>query len=367
MPPTFSLLSIPLTTAAASNARLTLLESHKFQAAVRYRSLKLLPLLISLFISACSSTSYLPTTESKLPLQQQLDVPFFPQSKYHCGPAALAGIFNFYEKNSTPDGIAKQIYLPEKKGSLQLEVKAAIRQAELLPYQLSPHPSSERLSGENQPFNKLLTEIAAGRPVLVLQNLGFDWWPQWHYAIVVGYKLDSNEVILHSGTIENYHISINTFINTWRRANYWALLPLPPSELPATTKAPYFIKAAADLESTGHKNAALAAYNTALQRWPDEPLALMGLGNINYALKKYALSVAAFSRLTQVQPDNAAGWNNLAYALHAHGCQKSAMQTIEQALTLSNNSERIKASQRELWAKTGGNPLEAGHCSPGSH
>ena len=342
---------------------MTLQKSHTFQAAARYRSLILLSLLISLFISACSSTSYLPTTQNKLPSQQQLDVPFFPQNKYHCGPAALAGIFNFHEKNITPDGIAKQIYLPEKKGSLQLEVKAAIRQAELLPYQLSPHSSSERFNGEtNQPFNKLLTEIAAGRPVLVLQNLGFDWWPQWHYAIVVGYKLDSNEVILHSGTIENYHISINTFINTWRRANYWALLPLPPAELPATAKASYFIKAAADLESTGHKNAALTAYNTALQRWPDEPLALMGFGNINYSLKKYALSVAAFSRLTQVQSDNAAGWNNLAYALHAHGCEKSAVQTIEQALILSNNSERIKASQLELWEKTGSPPLDADHC-----
>jgi hypothetical protein len=30
-------------------------------------------------------------------------------------------------------------------------------------------------------------QLEAGRPVLVLQNLALKLWPQWHYAVVVGY------------------------------------------------------------------------------------------------------------------------------------------------------------------------------------
>ncbi|MDV7402172.1 hypothetical protein RZS08_62695, partial [Arthrospira platensis SPKY1] len=31
-------------------------------------------------------------------------------------------------------------------------------------------------------LDELLAEVAAGHPVLVLQNLGTDWLTQWHFA-----------------------------------------------------------------------------------------------------------------------------------------------------------------------------------------
>jgi hypothetical protein len=36
-----------------------------------------------------------------------------------------------------------------------------------------------------------LREVAAGNPVLVLQNLSFAWAPVWHYAVVMGYDADA--------------------------------------------------------------------------------------------------------------------------------------------------------------------------------
>ncbi len=46
---------------------------------------------------------------------------------------------------------------------------------------------------------ELLVEVAAGNPVIVLQNLGLSWVPVWHYAVVIGYDGDADMVTLHSG------------------------------------------------------------------------------------------------------------------------------------------------------------------------
>jgi hypothetical protein len=56
----------------------------------------------------------------------------------------------------------------------------------LIPYVLEPEVTA------------LAAELAAGRPVLVLQNLGLERAPVWHYAVVDG--IDQGDVILRSGT-----------------------------------------------------------------------------------------------------------------------------------------------------------------------
>ncbi|WVM93376.1 hypothetical protein ULG90_05290 [Halopseudomonas pachastrellae] len=47
-------------------------------------------------------------------------------------------------------------------------------------------------------LDAILRELDDGNAVLVMQNLAFDWYPQWHYA-AVGYDLNTRELILHSG------------------------------------------------------------------------------------------------------------------------------------------------------------------------
>ena len=79
-----------------------------------------------------------------------------------------------------------QVYLPERKGSLQVEMLAAARRHGMVSYQLAPR------------FEDLLREIAAGTPVIVLQNLGV-FSGGWHYAVAIGYDYDSGQLILRSG------------------------------------------------------------------------------------------------------------------------------------------------------------------------
>jgi len=286
--------------------------------------------------SLSSSASHLNTVEQNIASEKQLDVPFFPQQQYQCGPAALASILNFYGVNSSPDDLAKQIFIPEKKGSLQLEVIAASRRADMLPYPLS---------GE---FKDLLAEVNAGHPVVVLQNLGFNWLPKWHYAVVVGYELNTQTIILHSGTHKNYRLSFRTFLNTWNRANNWALVVLPVNEMPASVQQDVYVKAATSLESTGNQAAAFQAYQQALNVWPNNEVALFGVGNFFYEQSDYEKSLEVFLHLVQAHPANSDAWNNFAYVLQKNNCSKQAQQAIEKALSLTEIKGPYLDSQQEL-------------------
>ena len=76
-------------------------------------------------------------------------------------------------------------------------------------------------------FDAILAELDAGHPVLVLQNLMFDWWPQWHLAVVVGYDAAQETVILNTDTREHYAMPYPAFLATRGRAERWAVVVLP--------------------------------------------------------------------------------------------------------------------------------------------
>ena len=75
----------------------------------------------------------------------------------------------------------------------------------------------------------VLAEVAAGNPVLVLQNLAFDFYPQWHFAVVVGYDRRERTLILRSGTTRRLVDDFASFDQSWARGGRWAVLALPPS------------------------------------------------------------------------------------------------------------------------------------------
>src|SRR5690606_27832620 len=79
-------------------------------------------------------------------------------------------------------------------------------------------------------------ELAAGHPVLVLQNNGLSWLPAWHYAVVVGMNPLDETLRLRSGTHEDYDLAFDTFLKTWRRGNYWGIVVLPPGTMPVSVR-----------------------------------------------------------------------------------------------------------------------------------
>ncbi len=275
-------------------------------------------------VAGCATLVPLTAQElTGLPRQHELSAtPFFPQEIHQCGPAALATILHASGAAVTPEQLVPAVYLPGREGSLQLELIAATRRHGRVPYLLRPQLAD------------LLREVAAGTPVLVLQNLGLSWLPRWHYAVVVGYDLDAGQVILRSGTYARMFTPLATFEHTWARGERWALLALPPDRLPATAEPSRWLAAITAFERLGDWNTALSGYRTALAAWPGSELAALGLGNSHYALGDKPQAAASFQALTEQHPQSAIGFNNLAQVLLELGRLDEAEQAARRAIEL---------------------------------
>jgi hypothetical protein len=257
-----------------------------------------------------------------LPTRAEIaQTPFFPQEDYQCGPASLATVLQHAGRSASPEALLPQVYLPGRKGSLQAEMLAGARRHGLLVYQ--PAPTVEAL----------LREIAAGTPVLVLQNLALAWAPQWHYAVAIGYDLDAREIVLRSGVTRRLAMSLDTFERTWARGGHWAMLALPPDRLPAGALERPYVSAAAALERVDPA-AASRAYETALSRWPESLVALLGLGNARYALRNLPDAADAYRRATRMHPEAADAWNNLAQTLFEIGARDEALAAARHAVAI---------------------------------
>ena len=264
------------------------------------------------------------------------DTPFFPQTRHQCGPAALATVLQSHHIDVTPDVLSSQIYIPQRQGSLQVELVANSRRYGMLPYPLNPT------------LPDLLAEIAAGNPVLVLQNLGFDWWPRWHYAVVIGYNKANNEILLRSGTTKRWVTTFATFENTWQRADKWGLVIVPVGKIPATASLSTYLKTTYAFEQTGLNALAIEAYRAATVQWPESPSAWITLGNIEYESGHHAEAVSALVNAAKLSPATPLIWNNLAYALHAAGCVEQAQQSLQCAYRLSPDDSNIRDSEQQL-------------------
>jgi Peptidase_C39 like family/Tetratricopeptide repeat len=256
------------------------------------------------------------------------DVPFFPQDDFQCGPAALAMVLNWSGIAAQPADLVSEVYSPDLKGSLQSALVGAARRHGRVAYPISGSQA-------------LLAEVAAGHPVLVLVNLGFFWYPKWHYAVVIGYDQEQREVVLHSGRIDRETLSNRVFRNIWRRSDDWGLLVLPPERLPAGAAEDDWLAAVAGLEGVGQWQAAKSGYAAALERWPESFVAWMGLGNSNYGLHQLDDSAAAFRRATELQPENGLAYNNLAQVLAEQGQRRAALAAAQRAVELGGSYRAV--------------------------
>jgi tetratricopeptide (TPR) repeat protein len=199
----------------------------------------------------------------------------------------------------------------------------------------------------------VLREVAAGNPVIALQNVGLRPMPIWHYAVVVGYDLDKGEVILRSGDQRRKRVPFAPLDFFWRDSKYWAMVAMPPSRLPATAGEISYGAAVAAVERLGQTTAARQAYEAMLARWPQSHLALMGLGNALHAEGRLAAAADAFRRATLAKPEDAAAFNNLAQTLADLGQWREALAPAQRAVALGGPllavaQQTLAAIEREV-------------------
>ena len=279
--------------------------------------------LLSACLSAPQSDALMQQTDFKVTEPTIItSLPFFSQSAYQCGPAALATVLVFSDVTISADELVPLVYVPARKGSFQFEMIAATRNFGRLAYQLAPS------------LDAMFDEVSGGSPVLVLQNLGLSWYPRWHFAVVKGFDLGREKVILNSGTFENYEMSLKTFELTWARSEYWAMVVLEPGKMPATAEPSTYYIALAALEETQPQAGIANGYLSGLKVWPTDRNLLMGYGNLLYQSGNTAEAAVMFRNVISYHSDYAPAWNNLAQILLENGEKTQARINVLQAIAL---------------------------------
>ena len=327
----------------------------KRAAFVAARFVFLLPL--TLLFSACAAhgpfipASMAPGARTSVELDA---IPFFPQDRYQCGPAALATALGASDVTTTPEALVPLVYLPARKGSLQVEMQATPRKFERLSYILSPN------------LDSIVAELDAGRPVLVLHNYGLPGLPKWHYAVVIGYDSMRDRFILRSGVKRRDEWRARTFMVAWHHADRWAMVVLRPGEIPVSADARLYLQAAADFERGAKPEAAFLAFDAAVKRWPAEPVAWIGRGTAQYRAGRLPEAAQDYAAAVRIDASNAGARNNYAQTLLELGCPRRAREelaAIDAASLESPLREAVTDTRQHVDAAIGGTAVDNPACT----
>lgn len=256
-----------------------------------------------------------------VPTQVELDaVPFFPQEDYQCGPAALATVLGSDGLAVTPEDLVPKVYLPNRRGSLQIEMMAAPRTYGMVSWQIAPR------------LDDLLREVQAGNPVIVLQDYGV--WPlsYWHYAVVVGYDRESGKVVLRSGQKRRLQMPFHVLEYTWKESRYWAMVAVLPDRIPVTATEAAWSEAVHAMERVAPRESARRAYRALLARWPDSLSGAIGLSNLDYGDGRLREAEEVLRAALQRHPKSAVVLNNLAQVLSDLNRPREALPLVDAAI-----------------------------------
>ena len=298
-------------------------------------------LFLVVLLSGCTTRTYRkPAIEWSAESVELKQVPFYPQTRYQCGPASLASILNSSGLDVDLKNLVDEVYLPGRKGTLQVEIIAAVRRYGRVPYQIDQNPKS------------IMDQLEQGLPVLVLLNLGYKLIPTYHYAVVIGYEPVKDMMILRSG--RNYRLLMprQQFLSAWRKTANWGLTVLPPGHVPDVVDVARYLSAVIVLESIGQWRAAELSYAAVLKKWPANTLARFGLANTLLAQGKLDEAAVQYRKVLAQDTRHKPARNNLADILLRLGRCGEAVTVLEPAL-ISGDSESdidraISTTQMEI-------------------
>jgi len=148
------------------------------------------------------------------------NVPFFEQTEYQCGPAALASVINYWRGQTasvgyvSPEEIATAVYSHSARGTLGMD---------LLIYARRLGFNARSYSGS---IDDIRNQIDKGVPLILLVDLGPSVYQINHFMVAVGYT--DKGVIVHSGREHTVYMTVDRLKNIWQRTGFWTLLVEPP-------------------------------------------------------------------------------------------------------------------------------------------
>jgi len=288
-------------------------------------------------ISGCANQNRLPDfDQTEFPQYIHLsDVPFFPQEPLLCGPAALATVIHFYDQKTTPGLLTERLWTPEVEGTFGIDMVSATRTKNLLAIDAPAN------------LEELLLLTSQGWPSIHLLNLGFKKLPQWHYAVLVGYDLNSQEVLLRSGRVRVRKMSFKHFLRAKDLADNWSLVPATLESIPRLDNWRPVYKELLNVAEVkpSLKHQLFSAGNNV---YPDQWQFVFAYANTMFELNQFSKSTHAYESAIKLSPNSASVWNNLAYSQAEQGCLDLAKETIQCAGNLSPDDENISQSITEI-------------------
>lgn len=281
-------------------------------------------LLFALLLTACArSPVLLESTKANLTPQTELiQVPFYAQTEYQCGPATLAMVLNYQGVDASLEQLIPQVFLPGREGSVQPEMLATVRRYEQLAFPI------------RGTMDALLSHLEADDPVVVMQNLALPAFPMWHYAVAIGYDLPNETLILRSGEIERHTMSFSRFDATWARTGRWGFVVSEPGKLPEGVSARNALEAISAFEEQHGSLASLSSWQAFTERYPTNSIGQFALGNALYAAEQPDAALRAFESATQLDPAMGAAWLNVALVRLQQEDTTSAHEALSQAAAL---------------------------------
>ncbi|MGP9766787.1 PA2778 family cysteine peptidase [Halomonas sp. AOP13-D3-9] len=283
--------------------------------------------IMLLLLSGCARNPVLlQSTYQALPPHAEItSVPFYAQTEYQCGPATLAMVLNHQGVDTDVEELIPQVFLPGRDGSVQPEMLATVRRHKQLAFPI------------RGTMDALLNHLAAGDPVVVMQNLSLPIYPMWHYAVAIGYDLPSETLILRSGEIERHTLSFSRFDATWARTERWGFVVAEPGTLPAGISARNALEAISAYEESHGPLATLSSWQAFVERHPGNAMGQFALGNALYADQQPDNARKAFERATELDASMGAAWLNLGLLLLQNDSPEDAHEALANAAAIKGD------------------------------
>lgn len=146
-----------------------------------------------------------------------IDVPFYSQSDYECGPASLASVINYWNRKRgmeeiTVEEIIDAIYSPHARGVLGIDLENYARKKGF---------SALQKKGTIEELKEL---IDSRTPPIILVSYGFYVYQLDHFLVVKGYN--EKGIIVNSKKPDEF-ISYKKLERIWKRADNWMLVIRP--------------------------------------------------------------------------------------------------------------------------------------------
>lgn len=143
-----------------------------------------------------------------------IDVPFYKQEEYQCGPSALATVMNYWCIKTAKgcvsmEEISSEIFSSSARGVLGIDLEL---------YAMKRGFSTEQFSGDT---NIVKESIDSETPLIIMVTYGFLFYQINHFLVVTGY--DEKGIIVNDGRNQNKHLRYEKLDRIWKKTGYWTL------------------------------------------------------------------------------------------------------------------------------------------------